>query len=53
MGPRTLRSTNGSCSKIGQHSIFVINKKEKINTRIQDTLFIDDFIDIMEQYFHC
>ena len=27
-------------------------KNEKNNTRILDTLFIDDFIDIMEQYFH-
>ena len=27
-------------------------KKNKNNTRMLDTLFIDDFIDIMEQYFH-
>ena len=27
-------------------------KKKKKNTRILDTLFIDDFTDIMEQYFH-
>ena len=28
------------------------NNNDKNNTRILDTLFIDDFIDIMEQYFH-
>ena len=42
---------SGSCLKTGQHSIFVITRKIK-NTRMLDTLFIDDFIDIMEQYFH-
>ena len=26
-------------------------ENETNNTRMQDTLFIDDFIDIMEQYF--
>ena len=42
----------GSCLKTGQHYIFVIIRKTIKNTRILDTLFIDDFIDIMEQYFH-
>ena len=33
---------------------FVGNYKKNLknNTRMLDTLFIDDFIDIMEQYFH-
>ena len=44
-----LLMNNGSCLKTGQHSIFVIIKK---NTRMLDTLFINDFIDTMEQYFH-
>ena len=35
--------------KTGQHSIFLIIRK-KNNTRMLDTFFIDDFIDIMEQY---
>ena len=44
---------DGSCLKTGQHSIFVIIRKIKKNsTRMLDTLFIDDFIDIMDQYFH-
>ena len=43
----------GSCLKTGQHSIFVIIRKIKNNnTRMLDTLFIDDFIDIIDQYFH-
>ena len=43
----------GSCLKMGQHFIFVIiKKKKKHNARNLDTLFIDGFIDIMEQYFH-
>ena len=43
----------GSCLKTGQHYIFVnIIRKIKNNARLLDTLFIDDFIDIMEQYFH-
>ena len=34
-------------------ALYFCNYKEnnKNNTRIFDTLFIDDFIDIMEQYF--
>ena len=40
----------GSCLKTGQHSIFAIIRKIN-NTRMLDTLFIDDSIDIMEQYF--
>ena len=45
----------GSCLKTGQHSIFVIIRKKKNNnnnTHKLDTLFIDNFIDIMEQNFH-
>ena len=42
----------GSCLKTGHHSIFVIILYEKISSRMLDTLFIDDFIDIMEQFFH-
>ena len=38
------------------HSLFVIirkiKKKNDSNRRMLDTLFSDDFIDIMEQYFH-
>ena len=41
----------GSCLKIGQHSIFVNIRKIKNNTRILDTLFIDDFRDIMVNIF--
>ena len=41
----------GSCLKIGQHSIFVNIRKIKNNTRILDTLFIDDFTDIMVNIF--
>ena len=41
----------GSCLKRGQHFIFAITRKIN-NTRMLDTLFIDDSIDIMEQYFH-
>ena len=43
----------GSCLKTGQHSIFLITYKENLknNTRMLDTLF-NDFIDIMDQYFH-
>ena len=37
--------------KTGQHSIFAIIRKIN-NARMLDTLFIDDSIDIMEQYFH-
>ena len=36
-------------------ALYFCNYKEnekKNNTRMLDTLFIDDFIDIMEQYFH-
>ena len=43
---------NGSCLKTGQHSIFVIIKIIKNNTRILNTLFIAEFIEIMEQFFH-
>ena len=32
-------------------ALYFCNYKEKNYTRILDTLFIDDFIDIMEQYF--
>ena len=39
------------CLKTGQHSIFAIIRKIN-NTRMLDILFIDDSIDIMEQYFH-
>ena len=42
----------GSCLKTGQHSILCNYKENKKNTRMLDTLFIDDSIDIMEQYFH-
>ena len=42
----------GSCLKMGQHSIFVIIKIIKNNTRILNTLFIAEFIEIMEQYFN-
>ena len=44
----------GSCLKTGQHSIFVIIRKIKriAKIRIWDTLFIEDFIDSKEQYFH-
>ena len=44
----------GSCLKTGHHSIFVISYKEnkKNNTRMLDTLFIEDFTDNMEEYFH-
>ena len=41
----------GSCLKIGQHSIFVNIRKIENNTRILDTLFIDDFTDIMVNIF--
>ena len=44
----------GFCLKTGQHSFFFFcNYKEnkKNNTRMLDTLFIKDFIDIMEQCF--
>ena len=49
-----LKSLLGSCLKTGQHSIFVITRKikKKNNTRMLDTLLIDDFIDIMDQYLH-
>ena len=47
-----LIQNQGSCLKTGQHYVFVIIRKIKNNTRMLDTLFIDDFIDIMEQYFH-
>ena len=35
-------------------ALYFCNYKEndKNNPRILDTLFIDDFVDIMEQYFH-
>ena len=37
-------TATGSCLKTGQHSIFVIRKKNKVNnTRMLDTLFSDDF----------
>ena len=44
----------GSCLKTGQHSIFVIIRKIKriIYVAMLDTLFIEDFIDSMEEYFH-
>ena len=43
---------NGSCLKTGQQSIFLIIRQIKENnTRMLDTLFIDDFIDNVEQYF--
>ena len=43
----------GSCLKKGQHSIFVIIRKiKKNNTGILDTLLINDFIDIINQYFN-
>ena len=41
----------GSCLKIGQHSIFVNIGKIKNNTRILDTLFTEDFTDIMVNIF--
>ena len=37
----------GSCSKIGQYK-----ENKKNNTRMLDTIFIEDFIDSMEEYFH-
>ena len=40
----------GSCLKIGQHSIFV-NIREKNNSCILDTLFIDDLTHIMVNIF--
>ena len=42
----------GSCLKTGKHSIFVTIKIK--NTRMLDTItiYIDSFIDIMDQYFH-
>ena len=46
------RAGDGSCLKTGQHSIFLIISNIKKNTRMLDTLLIDDFIDIMEQYVH-
>ena len=49
---RVARDYFGSLLKTGQHYIFVIIWKIKNNTRSLNTLFIDDFIDVMEQYFH-
>ena len=52
--PTLSLSVGGSCLKTGQHSIFVIIYKEnkKNNVRMLDTLFIEDFTDSMEEYFH-
>ena len=33
-------------------ALYFCNYKEKNYTRMLDTLIIDDFIEIMEQYFH-
>ena len=38
---------NGSCLKTGNYK-----ENKKNNTRMLDTLFIEDFIDSMEEYFH-
>ena len=40
----------GSCLKTGHFSNYNENKKN--STRMLDTLFIEDFIDSMEEYFH-
>ena len=42
----------GSCLKTGQHSIFVIIRKIKKLIHVCWIPQIDDFIFIMEQYFH-
>ena len=45
--------TGGACLKTSQHFFFCNYKIEKNNARMLDTLFfVDDFIDIVEQYFH-
>ena len=51
MEQQLLNSDWGSCLKIGQHYIFVNIGKIKNNTRILDTLFIEDFTDIMVNIF--
>ena len=46
--------TRGSCLKTGQHTIFVIIRKIKriIHVCWIPSLFIEDFTDSMEEYFH-